>query len=369
MDHIKILKRALQITWRYRGLWLIGLLLVLAGGSVIQTAGGSPGGGGSGSGGSGAPEVSGDGEAWEELPENGSEDWAEFWEVVVPIIAIVGILILALILVVVLIGIVRAVLRYLTRTSLIEMTNRYEETGEEVGFWSGLRLGWSASAWRLFLINLILKLPLTCIIMLGVGALVLLAVLSFIGGGPLIALGVMSLLLIIPAGLIAAAVGAILGPVIQIAHRQAVIEKLGAWKAITESVGLIRRHLGAVALQWLLLIGLRIAWGVVMVPVGLVLFMLGLLIGGLPALLVGGLISLLLSWPVGIIIGMLILIPLMFLVIGLPSLALSAAATIYHSVVWTLTFRELQALESDTVLYRAGLDDGSDLLDLEVPEP
>ena len=39
MDHVKILKRALDTTWRYRALWIFGIILAL-------TTGGGSGGGG-----------------------------------------------------------------------------------------------------------------------------------------------------------------------------------------------------------------------------------------------------------------------------------------------------------------------------------
>ena len=73
---------------------------------------------------------------------------------------------------------------------------------------------------------------------------------------------------------------------------------------------------------------------------------LALLIAGLPAATVGGLIAWLASAPIaGGIIGLLIFIPVMIIVIGLPNLVFSTFATVYHSTVWTLTYRELRAID------------------------
>ena len=44
MDHMKVLRRSFEITWRYRVLWVFGILLALTSGG-----GGGNGGGGSSS--------------------------------------------------------------------------------------------------------------------------------------------------------------------------------------------------------------------------------------------------------------------------------------------------------------------------------
>jgi hypothetical protein len=343
VDHFRVLKRALQITWKYRALWLVGLLLVLAGGGVGQGVAG-PGGA------TGAPQASGDGEAWRDFPEglprHEFEDLDHFWEVAAPFIVLAGIIILAVVLVSVVLGVVKVIVRYVTRTSLVVMVDEYEETGTEIGVWDGLRRGWSGSAVRLFLISLMLKLPLALLVLGAIGTLVTLAVLSFINAsGPAIASGILLLLLLIPVGLLAAGLGAVLGPVIEVAYRVCVLEERGAWDAIKGALGLIRRNLGATALQWLLLIGLGIAWRIALVPVNLVLVFIGLLAGGLPALVLGGLLAAAAGWPAGLVAGLVVFIPLFVLLLLLPNTALTTAATIFHSTTWTLTYRELKVLD------------------------
>ena len=69
--------------------------------------------------------------------------------------------------------------------------------------------------------------------------------------------------------------------------------------SIREGFGVVRRHLKDVAMMWLIMIGVRIGWAVAIIvslillfPVILLLIAVGGVVGGLPALLVGGLASL-----------------------------------------------------------------------------
>jgi hypothetical protein len=346
MDHFKILKRAWQITWKYRALWLVGLLLVLAGGGIGSgfNGGSSAAGGGSGRGGSGGG--SGGPPFW------GPQDFPGLPGMRARVAPIVGAIVAVAILVVllaILVGVGLTILRYVTRTSLIRMVQGYEETGEEIGFRGGMRLGWSRSAFRLFLLDLMTRLPLALLIMLMIAPLVAFAVVSFTAGGePRIVLGILLLLLIIPVVLLGIALGIVLGPILEVAYRTCALEDLGAWEALKGAFALIRRHLGPTALQWLLLVGLRIAWGIALIPVNLLLVVLALFVGGLPALVVGGVASQAVEWPMGLALGALVFVPAFIVVVGLPNLALSTLATVYYSTTWTLTYRELVVLDADS---------------------
>jgi hypothetical protein len=341
MDHFRILKRAFQITWRYRALWLVGLLLVLAGGGVtIGFRGGTPGapGGGGGNGGQGFGEPG-------RVP-----DLEGVWSKVIPILIVVGLVVLLIIALVILLGIVAVVVRYVTRTSLIQMVQGYEETGEQIGVGSGLRLGWSRSAFNLFLITWVFKLPIALLMLLMIAPAVGLAVLSFASrSGPGIVLGILFLLFIIPAILLGIILSVVIVPILEVVYRACVIEGLGVWDAIKEGFGLIRRNLGPTVLQWLLLVGLGIAWGIALIPVNLLLVIMALFVSSLPALLLGGVAALLFSWPVGLVFGLLAFVPAFILLIGLPNLALSTLATIFYSTTWTLTYRELRVIDRGRV--------------------
>ena len=339
VNHIEVLKRALTITWKYRALWLIGLLLVVAGGGVT--------GGFSGA----SSAASGNDPRWESQGDNWSfgrnyHTFDDMWADIGPYVATVAVAVAVLFVAALIIGVVKVIARYVTRTSLLQMVNQYEESGEQVGFWSGLRRGWSRSAFRLFTISLGLKLPLTLLMVLSIGSLVTLGVLSITTEtGPGIALGIALVLLVIPIILVGAVVGAILGPVIEVAYRTCALKGTGAWEAIRSAFGLVRRNLGATALQWLLLVGLNIAWNILLIPVNILLVVLGLFIGGVPAVALGGLGGLATGSPVGLGIGALAYIPVFILVLAVPNVLLTTAATIFHSTTWTLAYREIELVD------------------------
>jgi len=336
VDQIQILKRAFEISWKYRALWLVGLLLVLAGGGVASLN--TPGSLGPGP----NPEVSGGGNEWQGLPGEASRVWAA----VAAILVIVGLVLLAIIMFFALIGIARVVLRFMMRTSLIQMVNQYEETGEELSVGSGLKLGWSRTSFRLFLIGLLLKLPIALLIVGLIALGIVLAVTSFIiGSGPSIVFGVILILLLIPIAMVGIGLGILISPLIQITYRACAVDGLGVWDAIRSAFGLVGRNLGPTALQWLLLVGLGIAWRVALIPINLLLVALALLIGGVPGAVIGVVGGLIGGWPWGLGAGLLVFVPLFILVVALPNLALDTAATVYHSTVWTLAYRELKVID------------------------
>jgi hypothetical protein len=248
------------------------------------------------------------------------------------------------------IGVVAAIVRNVTQAALIRMVQSYEETGEQVGFRGGWRMGWSRSALRLFLINLVFKLPIALLMLLLIAPAIVVAILSIATrSGPGIALGIVSGLMVIPIILLGVALRLVLVPVQELCYRLCVTEGLGVWTAVRSGFRLARQHLGAVALQWLLLIGLGIAWAIVMIPVSLMLVVLALLVSAVPALLVGGLAALLASWPVGLVLGILVMVPVFIVVVGAPNVALNTLATVFYSTTWTLTYRELKAIEGHDV--------------------
>jgi hypothetical protein len=71
----------------------------------------------------------------------------------------------------------------------------------------------------------------------------------------------------------------------------------------------------------------------------------GGVLGGLPALLIGGLASLFLEGPVPWILAAVVGIPIFILVVAVPWLFLGGLMEVFKSSTWTLTYRELRALE------------------------
>ena len=149
MDHIKVLKRAWHTVWNYRALWIFGIILALTTASGGYNGSGGSGGGRGGNGGIPHPG----GFQW----PPGEPSWPDIPPEALAIVIAVGI---AVVCVIVVLSIASTIARYVAETALIRMVDYHEETGEKPGVRQGFRLGWSRTAWRLFLISLLTGLPL-----------------------------------------------------------------------------------------------------------------------------------------------------------------------------------------------------------------
>ena len=243
--------------------------------------------------------------------------------------------------------------RYTAEAALIRMVNEDQETGEKPGILRGLRLGFSRSAWRLFLIDIVVHLPVILALMLAFGLamlpLLLWAVDSTAAGvtGTLLTFG--GLLLAIFLSVI---VSAALSLFVQVIRRACAVEGLGVFASIGRGLRMVRRNFKEVFVIWLIWIGTRLAWMLATVPVLillspiLVLFVLaGVAVGAVPAVLVAALLSTTLAEPFAWAVGVLAGLPLFLLVTLAPMLFLGGLVEIFKSSTWTLAYRELCALE------------------------
>ena len=336
MDHMQVLKRAWETTWRYRALWIFGIILVL-------TAGGSGGNG---------PQAtfgdSGSGNGDFPPPSDFSVPDISPWDM--GTLTAIGI---ALACVVVFMIVVAAVARYVAETALIRMVDDHEETGDRCSVREGFRIGWSRTAFRLFLINLLVSLPVALVFIL-LFALTAAPLLLWTTGsrpagviGTVATIGLFCLVLFL-----AILVGAVLSLLRNFFWRACALEELGVIDSISEGFGVVRRHLKDVVIMWLIMIGVRIGWAIalvvsfiVLLPVVLLSIVVGGVLGGLPALLVGGLASLFFSGPVPWVAGAIIGLPIFILVVIAPWVFLGGLMEVFKSSTWTLTYRELRALE------------------------
>ena len=336
MDHMQVLKRAWETTWRYRALWIFGIILVL-------TAGGSGGNG---------PQAtfgdSGSGNGDFPPPSDFSVPDISPWDM--GTLTAIGI---ALACVVVFMIVVAAVARYVAETALIRMVDDHEETGDRCSVREGFRIGWSRTAFRLFLINLLVSLPVALVFIL-LFALTAAPLLLWTTGsrpagviGTVATIGLFCLVLFL-----AIPVGAVLSLLRNFFWRACTLEELGVIESLSEGFNVVRQHLKDVAIMWLIMVGVKIGWAVAMIAITIVLFpvillliVVGGLLGGLPALLVGGLASLFLGEAVPWILAGLIGLPIFILVVAAPWAFLGGLMEVFKSSTWTLTYRELRALE------------------------
>jgi hypothetical protein len=248
---------------------------------------------------------------------------------------------------IILLVIASRIVRYVAETALIRMANEYGETGKRHTIRRGFRMGWSCSAWRLFLIRLAIDLPVAVALLL----LFLVAVaplLLWTAGrtvvGVIGTLSTISLFLIaIPVAMVVAAAVSLLR---RLSWRACVLEGLGVTSAIRQGYAIVRDNLLDAGVTWLIAAGLRIGWAISTIPIILALLIVGVTLGGALALLVGGLTGLAFEgatpWVVASVVG----VPAFLLVLAAPLACLGGLLEVFLSSTWTLTYRRLCGLKS-----------------------
>lgn len=307
MDYGDIIKRAWNITWRYRILWVFGLF--------AGTGAGSGGTGGSNYSGS-ASDFSGGGLPGELQDfEYMAQDW----------IADNLVFIAAMIAVLVLIGIALFILSVAARGGLIHLVNRAEEGGTVAA-----GPGWSAGFsfwWPLFIVRLVLYLPLVVLVIaLALATLVPVAVGSASGsdtalvGGALGTCGVLAF-----GGLLVVALGFVVGLLSELAERYIVLEAAPAIGSIGLAWSDLKSNFKHLLLIWLIQLAVSLAFGLV---VGVIAVVIGLA-AVFAAIGLG---------PVAAVFVVLVLIA----AIALPSAIFST----FVSSIWTVFWRRMTGRDS-----------------------
>ncbi len=394
MDHIRVLKRAWSTVWSYRALWVFGLVLALttasfgnavlyryrekvevpdsfvdvhlSSGDVIRIPGmihfqGNDDGSrilfNYGAAANKRPYRAGDivvnfyppselsvgvvsRDQYGRLHFNMVAMRPEVTRLVVTIAAVTG----ALAAVALVLG---RVARYVAEVALVRMVDDYSRTGRRYGIRQGLRLGWSRSAWRIFLISWLVNLPVA------VGSVALLVLVS----APLLLwnrgstmagiVGTFSSLgLLLAAVVFVAIASSVLSLLKSFFWRACVLEDMGALESIRRGWEIVRRHPRDAVLMWLAMFAVDLAWPLAIAPVGFALAAVGVVSGGLLTLLAGGVAGLAVQgvarW---VLAGGLVGIPVFFLTILVPLAFLAGLREVYQSSAWTLTYYELRASE------------------------
>jgi hypothetical protein len=332
MDHIRILRRAFEITRFYRALWVFGILVAL---TASRGGSGSPGGGGSGSNGTGNSPF--------------SNPYSPFQVPTIPgqvINTLIGVGI-ALICFFILLGIGMAILRYLSQTSLIRMVNGYEGSGEKVSVGQGFRLGWSRGAFRIWLVDLLFFVIgfAGFMLLLALAAAPLLLWLTrtrvFEVIGTIVTIGLVMLIILLLV-IVAAAVSLWK----QLIQREIILNGLGVFEGIRAGWQVLRRHLGDVIIMGLILFGIGLVIGILFIPLFFMLGLVGVIAGGLPALLAGGVTAIFTHGMIPGIVAAVVGVPILLAIIILPLLFVNGLVETFYSSVWTLTYRELLAMEA-----------------------
>ena len=356
MDITKILKRAWHIVWNYRTLWVFGFILAI-------TAGGS--GGGSGNSGSRYNISDNDrqemrqfdgfnfegmdrdfdsaGEAFEYFKEYGIPQIERqmqfeqgdlttlFWV----IITFVGLMFL--------IGLATTAVRYVAETSVIRMVDEYEASETKYSFREGWRMGWNRRAWKLFLIDIIVNLPMIAFLLtsLLIGISIFKRATSthsmgdehlalFLSGGAIL-LGAFILVLLITVFL----------NLLKIFFwRKAALEEFGVRDSLREGWDLVKENWKNIGLMWLVMIGVGFAWGIasiilaiVALPVVAITVIIAAIVSAIPAALFAAVFSLFLSSYLPWVAGGLFALPIFFTVAFSPWVFIGGLWKTYTSTV------------------------------------
>jgi len=355
MDPVKILKRAWYILWSYRTLWIFGLVLALAAGSSMSHGSNN-----------GTRYEQSRGQNTQVTPQSMQEAFRQFqnevhklFEQGIPQVHITGgelttllWVIGAFVLVLMFVGIIIAIARYISETAVIRMVDEYEASGNKMTVRQGLRIGWSRTAWRLFLINLIVNLPVIALVLvlLIAGAGVYFSVVN--GSANFAAFSVVSTIVLVFITIFVVVILTILLHLLRnFFWRISVLENAGVRESLQRGFALVLENWKNVGLMWLVMIGLGIVWAVasivlviVTIPVVIVTAVIAVLVIALPLLLLAGIFSTFLGGILPWVAGGLFVAPLFFTLAFSPWLLLGSWQSVYTSTVWTLTYREIKAL-------------------------
>ena len=365
MNYSKVLKQAWKNVVSYRALWIFGILLALTTASSSSTLfsqsswrtdADSPG-----LLGTGVTLDRQPGESWgEALREAWGEARVELRQGIgeanralsaflrtelgldwrVDLLKILTVL-LWIVVVLILVG---AVIRYTSETALIKMVDDQEQSGEQRRAREGFRMGWSRTSWRLFLIDLVIGIP-AAIVFLILFLLVFAPLLLWSLG--ITAVGVLGIAM--TSGLfflfifLAIIAGQVIGLFMQFARRACALEGAGVLEAIRRGFTLLRQHLKEAGLVWLAMVGVNILYPLLAGVAAVLLAAIAIVIGGGLGLL-AGMTADALSAAKPVLVGFSVGIPLALLVITLPLLFMNGLRMVFVSSTWTLTYRELRAL-------------------------
>jgi len=244
--------------------------------------------------------------------------------------------------------------RYITETALMRMVNDFEETGRRLSVWEGLRKGFSIRAGRLFVLDLTVSVLVAVAIIIMFG-LALAPSLLAIGShdAVLITAGVGTVGLLILGFYLWLAASAVLSMVMQPIRRACVLEDQGLFTSVRQGITLTKHHLKDVIPLWLVWMGIRLLWVplgimilILLAPVLLLTTLVGVVVGSVPAALVGGISRLFMPGVTPWIMGALAGIPIFIVVLISPMLFVSGLVEIYKSSMWTLAYRDLKAMEA-----------------------
>lgn len=299
MDYGRVLKRAWNVTWRYRILWLFGLFV-----------GGMSGGGG-GSSYQASPQ---DVESFDPTTLSGGFEQLQqyIWVIVLAVTAAV------------IIGLALWIISVAARGGLIHLVNEAEE-GRAVRAADGWAVGFR-NWWRIFAIDFVLYLPLVIVMTVLFGLAFAPLFFAYLNGASDPTAGILSMCGgLVLALLVVSILGFVVGLLELMATRHAVLGFQSAMHSISLAWSDLRTRFKDLFVMWLLALAVGLAYGF---AVGIVAAIFGI---GMGLSVVGGL------W---LLSGLLAFV--MFLVLLVPG----AIFGTFSSAIWTVFYRQMTGMDA-----------------------
>lgn len=294
IDYWEVLKKAFQITFRHKFLWVFGLFLGVSSG-------------GANFGSSGIGDFSGTNTSSTKIQSDTQSIFTDYlW-----IFILAGLIVL-------LIMIVIAVLSFISQGAIIGGVNKIA-TNKQTGFKDSFKIG-AHHFWRILGISILLGLAaLVLLLFLGVPTILLFVFKLWL---PAILLLILALLIFFP-------VAIILGIISTYAFRYTVIKETRVVESIKSGWHMFRYNLGPSLLIALIIFLVSMVAGIVL--------LLAFLIVGIPLGLLG-----LIFYAAFKLTGVIIILVLAAVILGIIVLLYGAILNTFSSTAWTLFFRELQ---------------------------
>ena len=299
MDYGVILRRAWEITWKHRALWLFGLLASLTSNSNLNS----------------------------NLVRDSLTDQQRLWLLrFMSSPAILGFILLMIV-----IGLGLELLASMGRAGMIDQVNRLEESGSYPTVPAGWRAG-KKYAGRVFAIAILLSLPAVIAILSGLLPIIIPWMRTIAGAGGLRdmnwrRIGGQLLAFFPPMCCAAFILTVFLGMIKELAERVCVLENRSVWSSIKGAFALLRDRTGPVLATWLILAGITIGLFIVLaVPMCMLI-----LFASLPLRLMRG-------YGAARIAASGFMVILLWLVV----VAIGSVTRPFFSSAWTLSYRGMQ---------------------------
>jgi hypothetical protein len=135
--------------------------------------------------------------------------------------------------------------------------------------------------------------------------------------------------------------------------RKAVLENAGVRDSFRQGWEMFKRNWKSAGLMWLVMLGIGIGSGIVMVivfflliPAYIIMVLPAAIVAAIPGLVAFAITSIFASGPLAWILGLLVAVPFFLTVVFAPLAFINGWYIIYSSSVWTLTYREIKALDT-----------------------